>query len=91
MGHDSDDSCENCGGNKSLFKTTMLKSSLFDYIDAYILCKQTINNGTNQATKNRQLMFKSWAKLVNWINQTNNTQLDNPKYLDLVVSTFNLL
>ena len=54
----------------------MLKSSLCDYIDAYILVSGTIivtkieagagNNGN-------QVVFKNCAPFTNWINEINNT------------------
>ena len=51
------------------FKTTMLKSSLCDYSDAYILVKETISvNNTAAAgaavnNNNRKVIFKSYSPI----------------------------
>ena len=61
------------------FKTTMLKYSLCDYSDAYILVKGTITiNGAEGVT------FKNCAPFTNCISEINNTQVDNAKDIDIV-------
>ena len=65
------------------FKTTMLKSSLCDYSDVYILIKGiiTVNNtaaadaDTNNTNEN--VIFKNCAPFTNCISEINNTQIDN--------------
>ena len=65
------------------FKTTMLKSSLCDYSDAYILVKGTIsvNNtatvGAAVNNTNKKVIFKTCAAFTNCINKINNIQVDN--------------
>ena len=60
------------------FKTTMLKSSLCDYSDAYILVKETIsvNNTAAQGAAanntNRKVIFKNCAPFTNCISEINN-------------------
>ena len=60
-------------------KTTMLKSSLCDYSDAYILVKGTISvNNTAAAgaaanNNDRKVMFKKCAPFTNCISEINNT------------------
>ena len=67
------------------FKTTMLKYSLCDYSDAYILVKGTITiNGAAGVT------FKNCAPFTNCISEINNTQVDNAKDIDIVMPTYNL-
>ena len=67
------------------FKTAMLKSSLCDYRDAYILVKGTItvnNTGAADAdanNTNQKLIFKNCAPFTNCISEINNTQVDNAK------------
>ena len=79
------------------FKTTMLKSSFCDYSDAYILVKGTIAvNNTAAAdadanNTNKKVIFKSCAPFTNCISKINNTQVDNAKDIDVIVSTYNLL
>ena len=75
----------------------MLKSSLCDYSDAYILVKGTItvpntagaNADANNANKN--LKFKNFAPFINCINEINNTQVDNVKDIDIVMPMYNLI
>ena len=81
------------------FKTTMLKSSLCDYSDAYILVKGiiTINGAGADAAarqadeRNKGVAFKNCAPLTNCISAINNTQVDNAKDIDIVMSMYNLI
>ena len=76
------------------FKTSMLKSSLYDYSDAYILVKGTIsiNNTAAQSAANntnKKVIFKNCAPLTNCISGINNTQIDNAKDVDIVMPMYN--
>ena len=79
------------------FKTTMIKSSLYDYSDAYILVKRTITvNNTAAAgaavnNTNKKLIFKNCAPFTNCISEINNTQIDNAKDIDIVMPMYNLI
>ena len=79
------------------FKTTMLKSSLCDYSDAYILIKGTIsaNNtaaaGATANNINRKIIFKNCAPFTNCISEIKNTQLDNAKDIDILMPMYNLI
>ena len=79
------------------FKTTMLKSSLCDYSDAYILVKGTItvNNTAAQGAAanntNKKVIFKNCAPFTNCISEINNTQIDNAKDIDIVMPVYNLI
>ena len=79
------------------FKTTMLKSSLCDYSDAYILAKGTItvNNTSAQGVAanntNKEVIFKNCAPFTNCISEINNTQIDNGKDIDIVMPVYNLI
>ena len=79
------------------FKTTMLKSSLCDYWDAYILVKGTIsvNNTAAQGAAanntNKKVIFKNCALFTNCISEINNTQIDNAKDIDIVMPMYNLI
>ena len=61
------------------FKTTMLKSSLCDYIDAYILVKGTINvnntaaAGADANNTGKKVIFKNCTPFTNCISEINNT------------------
>ena len=75
----------------------MLKSSLCDYSDAYILVKGTItvNNtaaadaGANNTYK--KVIFKNCAPFTNCISEINNTQVDNANDIDIVMPMYNLI
>ena len=73
--------------NKQIrFKTAMLRSSLCDYSDAYILIKGNIvvnNTGTAEAptSRDKKVIFKNCAPFTNCISKINNTQIDNAEYL----------
>ena len=79
------------------FKTTMLKSSLCDYSDAYILVKGTIsihNTAAQGAAANntdKKVIFKNCAPFTNCISEINNTQIDNAKDIDIVMPMYNLI
>ena len=81
------------------FKTTMLKSSLCDYSDAYILVKGKITTagaGDDEAAKqlderNKGVAFKNCAPFINCISEINNTQIDNAKDIDIVMPMYNLI
>ena len=84
------------------FKTTMLKSSLCDYIyyiysDAYILVKGTISvNNTAAAdaaanNTNKKVIFKNCIPFTNCISEINNTQIGNSKDIDIVMPMYNLI
>ena len=79
------------------FKTTMLKSSLCDYSDAYVLVKGTITVNKTAAADadvnntNKKVKFKNCAPFTNCLNEINNTQVDNAKDLDIVMPMYNLI
>ena len=81
------------------FKTTMLKSSLCGYNDAYILVKGTITitgAGNNAAARqaderDKVVIFKNCAPFTNCVSEINNTQIDNAKNIDIVMPMYNLI
>ena len=79
------------------FKTTMLKSSLCDYSDAYILVEGTISanntaaDGAAADNTNKKVIFKDCAPFTNCIREVNNTQIDNAKDIDTVMYMYNLI
>ena len=87
--------------NRSIrFKTPMLKSSLCDYSDAYILVKGTIivtapvdnNNANNIRDKrNRPLILKNNASFVSCITRINDELIEDADDLDIVMPMYNLL
>ena len=79
------------------FKTTMPKSSLWDYSDAYILVKGNIKVNNTAADSfagintNKKVIFKNCPPFTNCVNEINNTQLDNAKDVDIVMPMYNLI
>ena len=71
------------------FKISVLRSSLCDYSDTYILVKGNIsvNNtaaaGADANNTNRKVIFKICAPFTDCISKINNTQVDNAKYIDI--------
>ena len=77
----------------------MLKSSLHDYSDTYILVKGRITitgAGDNAAARqadeeNKGVRFKNCALFVNCKNEINNTVIDNAKDVDIVMPVYEML
>ena len=70
--------------NKQIkFKTSMLRSSLCDYSDVYILVKGnvSVNNtaaeGTAAINIDKKVIFINCVPFTNCISKINNTQIDN--------------
>ena len=80
------------------FKTTMLRSNLCDYEDAYIHVKGTIKitgAGNNDAVKRldetiKDVTFKNCAPFTKCISRINNTDIDNAQDINIVMSMYNL-
>ena len=77
----------------------MLRSSLCDYSDAYILVSWTIavtGPREEDAAKwldetNKGLIFKNCAAFTDCISEINNTEIYNAKYIDVVMPMYNLI
>ena len=79
----------------------MLKSSLCDYSDAYIIVRGTITitrAGADAAARqaderDKGVAFKNCAPFINCISETNNInniQVDNAKDIDIIMPMYNL-
>ena len=83
---------------KSNLKLLILKSSLCDYSDAYICVKGKITitgERDNEAARhtderNKGVAFKNCAPFTICISEINNTQIDNCKDIDIIMSMYNL-
>ena len=75
----------------------MLKSSLYDYSDGYILFKGTITivpvppPALNPNNYDKEVVFKNSAPFTDCIGEIKNTQMDNAKYIDVVMPMYNLV
>ena len=80
-------------------KSTMIKSNLCDYSDAYILGKGTIiitGDGDNAAARqaderNNGVIFKNCAPFIKCISRINGTDIDNTQDIDIVMPMYNLI
>ena len=89
----NDESIGTYAGNDIKFKTTMLKSNLCDYADAYILVngRVTITGAGDDAAarqadeRDKGVTFKNCTPLIKCINRINNTEIDNAKDIDIVM------
>ena len=78
------------------FKTSMLKSSLYDYSDAYILVEGriTVTGARTDAAaldkRNKGEIFENCAPFTDCISKINNSQADNAKDLDVIMPIYNL-
>ena len=75
------------------FKTTVLKSSLCDYSDAYIHVKGKITivgEGDDAAARqaderDKGAVFKNCPPFTLCVSEINNTQIDNCKDIDIII------
>ena len=78
------------------FKTSMLRSDVYDFSDLYIVVKGTIiptkTNGRRIIDiRNMILAFKNNAPLTNCISKINNVLIGNAEDLDVVMPMYKLL
>ena len=76
------------------YKTSMLRSSLCDYSDAYMLVSGTTTVAALAAgggKNNIQVVIKNCAPFTNCISEIHNTQIDNAKDIDVVIPMYNLI
>ena len=81
------------------FKTIMLRSSLYDYSDGYIIVKGKITitgEGDDAAARqaderDKGVAFKNCVPFTNCISEISNTQVDSAKDTDIVMSTYDLI
>ena len=81
------------------FKTTMLRSSLCDCADSYILVKGTITitGAGDDATatwadeRNKGVIFKNCAPSTKCISKINETEIDNTQDIDIAMPMYNLI
>ena len=75
----------------------MLRSSLCDYSDTYILVKGniTVNNtaagGAVANYTNKKVIFKKYAPFTNCISKINYAQIDNAEHIEIVMPMYNLI
>ena len=74
------------------FKTSMLRSDLHDFSDAYIVVKgMIIVTDPNDVNYDKKLTFKNNAPFTYCISKINNTLVHNAEDLDIVLPMYYLL
>ena len=78
------------------FKTSMLRSNLCDYIDAYMLKGTIIVANTAVAdadatNTNKKVIFKNCTPFTSCISRINNTKIDDAQYTDVVMPMHSLI
>ena len=66
----------------------MSRSSLCDYSDVYLVFKGTI--AFKNTDVNKRVIFNKCAPFTSCISRTNNTQIDDAQYIDVVMPMYNL-
>ena len=73
-------------------KTSMLRSDLCDFSNAYIFVKGTITVvRPDNAKRNKNVAFKNNARFINCNSKINSVKIDNAEDLDVVMPMYNLL
>ena len=80
---------DNETGTSIKFETENIKSSLFDYSDAYILVAggKTVTNGD----ENTEVAFKNCAPFTKCITHINDDHIDTAEDIDITMSMYNLI
>ena len=79
--------------NKEIrIKTSMLRSDLSNFSDAYIVVTGTITvTNPDNAKRNKAAAFKNNTPFINCISKINGVKTDNAEDLDVVMPMYNLL
>ena len=90
-----DQSGETCNTNKQIrFKTSVLRSDLCDYSDAYIVAKGIVTVSADERDRdemNRQVILKNNAPFISCISKINGVLVEDAQDLDVVMPMYNLL
>ena len=88
-----DQSRESYNVNKEIrIQTSMLRSDLCDFSDAYIVAKGTFTiTNPDGAKRNKAVAFKNNTPFINFISKINSVKIDNAEDLEVVMPTQNLL
>ena len=90
-----DQSGETYNTNKQIrFKTSMLRSDLCDFNDAYIAVKGIATVSADERDRdemNRQVIFKNGAPFTSCISKINGVLVENAEDSDIVMPMYNLL
>ena len=90
------DACGTHNTNSEIkFKTSLLKSSLCDHSDEYIIVKGSISiatqAGDNPNNGDKEVVFINCVPFTDCISEINYTQIDNSKNIDVAILIYNLI
>ena len=83
--------------NQIRFKTWVLRSSLCNYIEEYVLLKVTITvenesaQGKPNNAKNKKVIIKNCIPFTNCRSRKSNTQVDDAHDIDVIMSIYSLI
>ena len=90
-----DQSGETYNTNKQIrFKTSMLRSDLCDFSDAYVVVKGIVTVSADERDRdemNRQVILKNNVPFISWISKINGVLVENVEDLDVVAPLYCLL
>ena len=80
-------------GKEIRFKTSMLRSDLCDYSEAYVWVNGTVTaiDANNNNNFNKRFVFKNNAPFLSCISKINGKLVENAADLDVVMPMYNLL
>ena len=96
----NDESKELYSANSDIrFKTTLLRSNLCNYADAYTLVKGTITitgagadaDARQADERDKSVIFKNCAPFTKRISRINGTDINNAQDIDIVMPIYNLI
>ena len=94
--YNDDNNNDNDDNNNIKFKTTLIRSNLFDYSDPYTRVKRTITVPNTEATgaalsnTNKKVVFKNCAPFTSCITGINITKVNYPEDIDIAMPIYNL-
>ena len=73
------------------FKTSLLKYSLCDYSELYVIISTTPQVGENPNDIDKEEFFENCVPFADCISKINNTQINNAKDTNVVMLMYNLI
>ena len=85
--------------NQIKFKTSIIRSTIYDYSDVDILVSGTItvtgsgddDDAKRAGKRNKGVLFRNCARITDCVSNKINTQIDNVKGIDAMMSMYNLI
>ena len=75
--------------SSSKFETKVIKSSLYDYSDVYILVTEDITDAGGD--ENIKVAFKNCAPFPRYVTHINDEHIDTAENLDIIMTMYNFI